>query len=67
MRQSLRAIFGSLTIILPAFPSLCSASSRLFAIQGTALKPIAVRDFERVSGIERRRASEDFPNLNLQT
>lgn len=67
MRQSLRAIFGSLSIILPAFPSLCSASSRLFATQGITLKPIAIRDFERASGIERRRASEDFSNLNLQT
>lgn len=67
MQRSLLSVLQALAVVslasaLPS-PAIPYSPSK----QGTTLHPIAIRDFEAATGLQRRDQSEDFSDLTLQT
>ncbi len=67
MYQSLSFALQALAVVslASALPSPAIPYSPI--TQGTALRPIAIRDFEAATGLQRREITEDFSDLSLQT
>ncbi len=64
MHSSLFTMLSALAIALPVSTSL---SPRVPNSQGATLRPIAIRDFEAATGLQRREASDDFSDLDTRT
>ena len=66
MRSVFFTAFSALSIALPVL-SLSHRSSQPSVAQGNVLRPIAIRDFEEATGLERRDDKEDFSDLDPKT
>lgn len=67
MYRSLALALQALAVVSLAYALPSPAIPYSPTNQGTTLRPIAIRDFEAATGLQRREQTEDFSDLSLQT